>query len=372
MKWSQPNTIIPFHSQKIKKGMIKIKLPNGFGNVSKLSGNRRKPWRARKTDGWEIVDGQVKQKYITVGYYETRQDALIALAEYNKDPFDLGLATITVGEVYEKWSEKKFKDISESNAKGYEAAFKLCEKIEDMRFVDLKIDHIQRIVDESGKFKPTLKKFRSLMKGLFEYAVIHGIVSKDRNIIEYLDISQTGNPNALKRVPFSKFEIERLWEYSDSYEYISVVLILIYSGLRIGELLDLKKENVNLTERYFDIKKSKTMSGIRLAPISHKILPFVEKWMNKNDCEYLISTPDAEQMIYRNYYDTYWKPLLKNFDMDSHRCHDTRHTCISMMTAAKVDERFIQKIVGHKGQNVTTQVYTHLEIQELINEIDKI
>ena len=58
--------------------------------------------------------------------------------------------------------------------------------------------------------------------------------------------------------------------------------------------------------------------------------------------------------------------------MESHRPHDTRHTCISMLTAAKVDERFIQKIVGHKGQNVTQQVYTHLEIEELITEIDKI
>ena len=153
-----------------------MKLPNGYGSIHKLSGVRRKPWRARKTDGWEIVGDKLKQKYITVGYYETKADALIALAEFNKDPFDLGLSTITVEEVYERWSEKKFKDISESNAKGYEAAFKLCEKIQNMRFVDLKIDHIQKIADESGKNKPTLKKFRSLMKGMFEYAVIHGII----------------------------------------------------------------------------------------------------------------------------------------------------------------------------------------------------
>ncbi|WMI80586.1 tyrosine-type recombinase/integrase [Anaerotignum sp. MB30-C6] len=58
--------------------------------------------------------------------------------------------------------------------------------------------------------------------------------------------------------------------------------------------------------------------------------------------------------------------------MEKHRPHDTRHTCVSLLTAAKADERFIQKIVGHKGQNVTRVVYTHLEIQELIEEIDKI
>lgn len=58
--------------------------------------------------------------------------------------------------------------------------------------------------------------------------------------------------------------------------------------------------------------------------------------------------------------------------MENHRPHDTRHTCVSLLTAKKVDERFIQKIVGHKGQNVTRVVYTHLEIQKLLNEIDKI
>lgn len=349
-----------------------MKLPNGYGSIHKLSGNRRKPWRVRKTDGWEIVDGKLKQKYINVGCYETRPEALAALAEFNKDPYDLGLSTITIAEVFERWSEKKFEEISESNAKGYEAAFKLMGQVQRMKFVDLKIDHIQKIIDESGKNTPTLKKFKILMKALFEYAVIHGIIPKDRNIVEYLDISKAGNPNALDREPFSKKEIDKLWNVVDGNEYISVVLILIYSGLRIGELLDLKKSNVNLTERYIDVVKSKTNAGIRLVPISQKILPFVECWMQKNDCEYLISTTDGERMIYRNYYDTYWKPLLKVYDMDSHRPHDTRHTCVSLLTSAKVDERFIQKIVGHKGQNVTQAVYTHLEIQELVNEIDKI
>jgi len=349
-----------------------MRLPNGFGNISKLSGNRRKPWRVRKTDGWEIVDGKVKQRFINIGCYETKSEALQALAEFNKDPYDLGLSTMTVEEVYERWSDRKFEEISDSNAKGYEAAFKLCGRIQDMRFVDLKIDHLQKVVDESGKNTPTLRKFKILMKGLFDYAVIHGIIPKERNIIEYLDISRAGNPNALNREPFSKDEIDRLWKVHDANEYISVVLILIYSGLRIGELLNLKKSEVNLTERYFDITKAKTESGVRLAPIAKKILPFVEQWMQKNDCEYLISTPDGKPMDYRNYYDSYWKPLMRLLDMDSHRPHDTRHTCVSLMTMARIDERFIQKIVGHKGFNVTTQVYTHLEIQELVNEIDKI
>lgn len=56
----------------------------------------------------------------------------------------------------------------------------------------------------------------------------------------------------------------------------------------------------------------------------------------------------------------------------NHRPHDTRHTCISLLAEAGVDDRLVKKIVGHKGQGVTQQVYTHFEIDALLNAINKI
>ena len=55
-----------------------------------------------------------------------------------------------------------------------------------------------------------------------------------------------------------------------------------------------------------------------------------------------------------------------------HRAHDTRHTCVSLLTEAGVDERIIKKIVGHKGQGVTETVYTHLELPIKLEAINKI
>lgn len=147
--------------------------------------------------------------------------------------------------------------------------------------------------------------------------------------------------------------------------------MLIYTGCRIGELLDLKKENVNLNEKWFDIIASKTEAGIRKVPIHDKVLPFFQEWMTKNDCEYLISTPDAKHFDYRNYYDSYWKPFMEQMNFDHHP-HETRHTCISLLARAGVDERLTKKIVGHKGQGVTETVYTHFEIEELIIAINQI
>jgi integrase len=151
---------------------------------------------------------------------------------------------------------------------------------------------------------------------------------------------------------------------------MSVILILIYTGVRIGELLDLEKKDVHLDERWFFVKESKTESGIREVPIAEKVVPFFEYWMQK-DCDHLICTPDSQPFIYRNYYDSYWSPLMQQMNME-HRPHDTRHTCVSLLTEAGVDERIIKKIVGHKGQGVTETVYTHIELPTKLEAINRI
>ena len=350
-----------------------MKLPNGYGSVYRLSGKRRNPYRAIITERW-ILDqdtGKVKQKRKTIGYYPTKSEALEALAEYNKSPFDLESSKITLQEVYDRWSAEHFPTVSESNAKGYRAAFLLCEGISRKRFVDLTLDDLQYCVDNSGKNTPTLRKFKVLMGLIYKYSVVHDIIPPERNKVSYLRIDKAGNPNKIDRTPFSSAEIERLWSVKDANEYFSVILMLIYTGVRVSEMLDLKKENVNLSERTFDVTASKTQAGIRKVPISKKVMPFFEHWYSKNDCEYLISTPEGEHFNYRNYYDSYWKPLVQQLDME-HRPHDCRHTCVSMLAEAGVDERMIKKIVGHAGQGVTESVYTHFDIEALLDAIDKI
>lgn len=350
-----------------------MRLPNGFGSVYKLSGNRRNPYVAKKTRGWEINPdtGKAKQLYTVIGYYPSRKEALSALAEFNANPYDVNAAKVTFEDVYERWSSEHFPTVSDSNVNGYRAAWNLCNKIARMRFVDVKLDHLQMIVDESGKNYPTLRKLKVLLGLMYKYAIIHEIIPKDRNLVEYLNINKAGNPNAYNRKPFSKEEVKRVWDAHESNIYYTVILMLLYTGCRISELLDLKKENINLKDHYFNIVKAKTEAGIRIVPIADKVLPFFEYWYNLNDCEYLLSTPDGDHFTYRNYYDSYWSPLIQALNMN-HTPHCTRHTCVSMLTVAGVDDKVIKKIVGHKGQSVTEIVYTHFEIDELLDAINRI
>lgn len=89
--------------QKYKlKGMVQMKLSNGYGSVVKLSGKRRKPYQVRKTVGWHFdkkKDKQV-QGFIIIGYVPNRAEGLQMLADYNRNPFDTKAAKMTFDDVY--------------------------------------------------------------------------------------------------------------------------------------------------------------------------------------------------------------------------------------------------------------------------------
>lgn len=197
-------------------------------------------------------------------------------------------AQTTFADVFEKWSAEHFPKISQSNIHGYNASYKLCEPLYNMKFVDLRKSHLQNIVDTCGKNYPTLRKLRVLFNVMYKFAMENDLCSKDYS--QYIDIRQykDRNPNKYDRKPFTKQEIEVLWNTVESDEYLQFPLILAYTGLRIGEFWNLKPEDVHLEERWFYVRESKTDAGIREVPISEKIVPFFEHWLTK-DNEYVFS-----------------------------------------------------------------------------------
>ena len=350
-----------------------MRLPNGYGSVVKLSGKRRNPYVVRKTAGWRYDKDKDKQvqEYIIIGYAPTKADGLQMLAEYNKNPFDVSSAKITFKEIFEKWSASKFPSISDSNVKGYNASYKLCGTLYNKVFKEIKLADLQYVVDTCDKNYPTLRKLKVLFGQLYEYALKNDVCNK--NYAEFVDIVKykDRNPNKRDKNKFDKYELERIWMQQED-KYYQIVLMLIYSGVRISEMLDLLKSDVHIEEQFFDVIDSKTENGIRKVPIADKVLPFFKAWYNDTDSKYLLHTENGEQFKYRNYYDSYFTPLMENlgFDKTTHCC---RHTCISMLAEAKVSQTIIKKIVGHSGaMTLTEKVYTHLDVKELIDAINKI
>lgn len=347
---------------------------NGYGSIYKRKERLRKPYEVKVTLRIYLTeDGKMKQERKVLGYYATSAEAREALANYNKNPYSIDGAKATFAEIYDKWSDEKFETISKSNINGYRASYKCCEKLYNKKFVDIRKADLQEIVDHCGKAYPTLRKLKVLFNQMYRFALENDICSKDYSQFVNIAKHKTDPADSEKlHKPFSKAEIQKLWDNSGNNEYIHTILMLIYSGVRISELLNLKKTDINLEEHYFDITKSKTDSGIRRVPIADKTYNYFVNWYNRSVGSNLIETHDGKPMTYRNYVDSYWNPIMEELSME-HKCHDTRHTCVSMLVAADVNQTIIKKIVGHSGaMTLTERVYTKLDIKELLDAVNSI
>jgi len=334
--------------------------PNGYGSVYKLSGKRRRPFVAKKTAGW---DDNGKQLYQVVGYYEKRRDALQALADFNENPYSEDAKTITFAEVYNQWSIRKFEQISHGSIVTYNTAFNHCVELHDIPFVSIKSKNMQDILLSSGKLYPTRKKIRILFNQLFKFAMENDIVEK--NYAVYLDIGKKEETD--KKKPFTKNEIQTLFDNVTMYPFIETILIMIYAGLRIGELITIKTDNVNLEERVI-VGGIKTDAGKdRIIPISNHIFPFVEKRVLEGN-EYLITRKDGKPYQYSNYRREHFDRVMESLNM-IHKPHECRHTFITMMKMADADIVALQRIVGHKKYE-TTLGYTHTDLDFLRDAID--
>lgn len=351
-----------------------MKLPNGFGSVVKMGGHRRKPYVVRKTAGWEYdsVKDKMIQKYEIIGYAATKKEGLEMLTAYNENPYDTKAAKLTFSEIYDLWKADKFKSIGKSSVTNYKAAYAACAVLYNERFAELKLADLQRAIDVCGKNYPTLRNVKVLLNQLYDFAIKNDVCNK--NYAEYVDILKykERNPNRRPRTRISKEDVDILWHQKDD-PYYQVILMLIYNGCRVMEFLNLKKENVNLSEQYFDVILSKTENGIRRVPIADAVLPFYQQWYGRHaECEYLICTPDGKRFAYRNYYDSYFLTLMEQLNM-KYTPHFTRHTTASMMADAGIDPTVQKKILGHSGaMTMTERVYTHLDLQVLIDAVNRI
>lgn len=345
-----------------------MKMPNGYGSLTKLSGNRRKPWMVR-ISGKTTFDEEklkAKQERFVLGYYATRKEALQALAEYNESPYNL-TGEKTFIEIYDIWRKKNYDSLSESTKSVREAALKYCTPIFDISVRNLKTAALQDIIDSCPHGFDTKRNIKTVMRTVFQYALQNDLTNKDYS--EFLEIEHT-DP-VIERQPYTVSEINALWKRSDEWD-IQILLILLYSGMRVNELLKNKKENVNLEERWIYIPKeiAKNNSSIRYVPIHDKIYDLVKEFYDRATKD-LITNQNGYKVSYNNFVARNLKRINNEMNTE-HHLHDTRHTFISHCHEYKVDDLCTKKIVGHTPDSITEKVYTHITHEELLAEINKI
>lgn len=324
---------------------------NGDGSIFKLSGKRRKPYAVRVTIGW---DDNGKQKYKYIGYYPNKTDAKAALNEYLAAPEKAKLERYTLKVVFEKMMEKA--DFAKGTRDQYIGGFKLLAPLQSKNIQDIELEEIEDII-YSQTSASAQKRIKKVLSNCYKHALKYDYVNK--NLADFITVKEE---KAAEKTPFTIPEIKKLWKYQGTERFDDIPLLLLYSGLRISELLGIRTENVDIANKTISITKSKTAAGIRVIPIHDAIMPLIAKRYNINNSHLI--TLDGREMSYSQYLSSYWK--IKN-----HTIHETRHTFITYLSKCSTDTIAIKKIAGHAVSDITEH-YTHRTLDELRTEINKL
>lgn len=319
---------------------------NGSGTVFKLSGKRHKPWVAKVTTGY-TDDG--KQIIKAIGYYVTKKEAQDALDAYHHHPEEL--TNMTVSQAWEGWCASY--QGSENTIKGYRSAYKRMSCIHNIALRDLNLTLMQQAVDsgDSRTFS-TVTFGKKVLSALMEYGFSHDACPASRKeLLAYIKV-----PEKEPVRPAQRFSDEIIQKCID--QHVIGAVILIFTGLRRSELLGLTLNDIDLEEQMIHVRKSKTAAGIRSVPIPDKLIPWMQEYIEAG----MIG---KSRWVFEN---RYWKSVTF---LQGHTRHECRHTYISLLTEAGVDERLIKALVGHTG-GVTVDVYTHYSAETMLQAVNRI
>lgn len=367
-------------------------LPNGFGSIRRLSGNRTNPYAVHPpvtdyTDTGKPITPKalcyVNDWYVgfavltayKAGTYKPGLEKELAvmramdgtdmntftqriLADLNRTKPAPGEHEMTFAELYEEFYKWKFegkKEYSKSSLRSTASAFKNCHAIHRKPITAIKYEDLQRIVDSSALKHASLELIVSLCKQMYRYALAQCYV--DRNPTELLRINIPDDDE--HGVPFSLRDLEQLWEHRDD-DIAQLLLIMCFSGYRVGELSII---SVDLRRKSFHGGLKTKTSKARTVPIHSAIYPIVCERIRTYGC---LMTYSQQKLRY--HLDDY----LASISVGMHTPHDCRHTFSMLCEKYDVRENDRKRMLGHKFEDITNSIYGHRTLEDLRKEIEKI
>lgn len=294
------------------------------------------------------LKGATKRPYVVysvVGYYATYDEAVDALHQSRQ--------SLTLKQVYEMWLPSHSKSVSSNTLNNYGSAFAHLVIIHNVRIQDITYLQLQSIIDDmlvSGLSYSSCKKVRTLISQLFDYAIINGWCTT--NYAKFLNLGH--NKPVRPHKPFTTQAINRLWRLGSPLH--DIPLILLYTGMRASELINLKARDVNRKQRTIKIISSKTKSGIRTIPIHDRIWSIIERRL---DAVYVIHECRTYSSLSREF-----NKAMRTINAN-HTTHDCRHTFATRLDNEGANYNAKRLLLGHASGNVTDGVYTHKSLGQL-------
>lgn len=325
--------------------------PNHYGCVTKLKGNRSRPWVVKVT----VYDAEGHGKQVPIDYAETEEQANIILAQYNDNPWSIDRNKVTLVDLYQRWAKIKLPKMGQASQGAMKSAFKHCQKYYGMKYRSIRAYQMQDCIDNCGRGYSTQAQIKVLWGHLDEFAFECDIISK-----MYSQLTTAPPVPETSRMPFTPEQIAALWEIQDE-PWVDTVLVFLYTGFRLTELLNMQTEQVDLQQKTFQ-GGIKTAAGKgRIVPIHPKILPFVQAWAQHGH-KYLI-TADGKKLSKQKYYEC-WAEVMDRIGADK-TPHEARHTFETSLDNAKANRKCIDLLMGHKSKDVGNRVYNHKTLEQL-------
>lgn len=334
----------PWCGRKQIKEKLRGKRPNGTGTVYRLSDAKRKrPWVAAKNK-------------IIIGYYATQREAVSALDKLVDTPVT-SRYNWTFEQVYEAWYEEYKRTVTAHTAEQVLSTYKHCSDLYDKRFRLLRTADFQQVIDKAAETykRNTLNHIISLWSQLYRYADREGIA--DKNYAQYVIKPEN---DAEHHKPFTAAEIEKI--RSDNSEAAKITLMLIYTGMRVGEVFKLKREDYYGN---YCIGGSKTAAGKnRIIPIPDVAKPYFDYFKAKNT-DMLIS---IKQSTFTTYL---YVKLMERCGIIGKSTHSCRAT-FATNAAKSINPDDLKKIIGHSSIEVTSKYYIQPDVQHLVDAVNKV
>lgn len=349
------------------------KRPSGTGTIKKDTRNPNRPWIA-SAPATRHGKGRVY-----LGSYPTYKDAQSAIEAYIREGRP-ELYGATVADIYKLWSETHFKRVSDSAVKLYTSMWKRFEPLYTMKMEDVKTEHFQQLVNKCTS-KSAADTVKAMAVMLCRFAMQNDLLSKN-----YAEFVKPPKFERKEKLIFSRDQISELWEHADD-KRVQVILVLIYTGMRIGELAALKPSDVHLDEGYLVCGEKTDAGRNRIVPLPKQIpelAEFLRGWMQRNEKDTTVLSYTVQHI--RDY--LFYAPLIELgmvracrrkgkgsyiFEDANHLTpHSTRHTFASLCASAGMQPENLQKIIGHANFETTADVYIHKDFTELVEEMAKI
>lgn len=225
----------------------------------------------------------------------------------------------------------------------------------------------------------------SVLKQGFKFALIQDLIIKDPTLSLKLPQATEKEVQALTRDEQKTIE-EYCLKHNKS-NYLGIIICL-YTGIRLGELLALTWEDINFEDKLLYIKKTsytskvngknqiiidkpKTKKSNRIIPIPDKLLVLLQIQKRASSCDYIIATKQNKMVETRSYQRTF-ESILSKCGIKHYNFHCLRHTFATRALELGMDIKTLSEILGHTNVAITLNRYAHSLLDYKIQEMNKI